>query len=141
MRRLIWLAIGVLLCASSAFAQDPCPTGAVQAPSFQVKSGVVTVTACHDEKDDVGQPSPIVGWRTVVDGTKAAITMSKNPTPSPTSGQFLFTGTFTVTKGNHQFSLENDQSDGVGGVVTSSAGPFGLAGKGGGKAAAVVVVK
>lgn len=139
---MVLLMFMTLAIAQRGEAQtDPCPTGAPQQTAFSVKAGTATVTACHDEKDADGQPSPNIAWRIVLDGVKTPITMTRSATASASSGQYLFTGTFPITKGTHQFSLENDQADGAGGVITSSVGPFAVAAKGTGKPAANVTVK
>ncbi len=134
----ILFALAFLVCAASVQAQThPCDIS--QAPSFTVKSGIVTLTACHDSKDADGDPVTITGWTAVVDASRIAVTMTKGAV-SNAAGFYQYTGTFPVKRGMHILTVETVFDDSGAPAVATSA-PFQVTAKMNPKPATNIVVK
>ena len=82
--------------------------------AFTLDAGTVGVDVCWNEKDETGQPAVLKEWNLMLDGVKQRIVLLKQPGAAQT-GEFNFTGTFSVLKGIHTVGLELCIDNGIGG--------------------------
>lgn len=95
MRRLLATLL-FLLCSSPLYAQTHYCDQAQPTTGTAIVGASVTVRHCNDGKDSTGTvPVTPTAFRVYVDGTGAAITMTKGTT-SATSGKSDYTGTITA---------------------------------------------